>query len=222
MPQRYGQWKLASQYAYVEKCDYSKGKEVVVTYKYKFPTSPEGGCTVAYHVDGAGKIRVTMDYTPVEGLGDMPEFGLMFKLPADFDKVTYYGLGPEENYCDRNKGARLGLFKTTAKENMTPYLLPQECGSRTAVRYAKITDYRGVGLQFAGDNFELSVLPYTPQEMESAAHHFELPESNYTVVRVMKQQMGIAGDDSWGARPHDEYLLDVTKPVHFEFIIAGC
>ena len=222
MPQRYGQWKLASQYATIENCRYTKGKEVVVTYEYKFPTSPEGGCTVAYHVDGTGKIRVAMDYMPVEGLRDMPEFGLMMKLPADFDKVTYYGLGPEENYCDRNQGARLGLFNTTAKDNVTPYLLPQECGNRTGVRYAKVTDYRGVGLQFAGDKFELSVLPYTPQEMESAAHHFELPNSNCTVVRIMKQQMGVAGDDSWGATPHEEYLLDVSKPVHFEFVMAGC
>ena len=77
------------------------------------------------------------------------------------------------------------------------------------------------GLQFAGDKFELSVLPYTPQEMESALHHFELPESNYTVVRIICQQMGIAGDDSWGARPHEEYFPDNTKPLHFEFIMAG-
>lgn len=222
MPQRYGQWKLASQYATIENCRYSKGKEVIVTYEYKFPTNPDGGCTVAYHIDGNGKIRVTMDYIPVEGLGDMPEFGMLFKLPPEFCQVTYYGLGPEENYCDREKGARLGLFKTTAKDNMTPYLLPQECGNRTGVRYAKITDYRGVGLQFAGDKFELSVLPYTPQEIESAAHHFELPNSNCTVVRVTKQQMGVGGDDSWGARTHEEYLLDVSKPVHFEFLMAGC
>jgi beta-galactosidase len=194
---------------------------VVLTYEYKFPTNPEGSCTVEYHVDGSGKIRVVMDYVPVEGLSIMPEFGLMMKLPADFDKVTYYGLGPEENYCDRNKGAKLGLFKTTAKDNMTPYLLPQECGNRTGVRYAKVTDNRGVGVQFAGDKFELSVLPYTPQEMESALHHTELPESNATVVRIMLAQTGIAGDDSWGARPHDEYFIDVTKPVHFEFVMAG-
>lgn len=222
VPRRYGQWKLASQYAYVENVSYSGGKEVVVTYNYKFPTSPEGRCTVTYRVDGTGKIRVSMDYIPVEGLHDMPEFGLMFKLPAEFDKVTYYGLGPEENYCDRNKGAKLGLYQTNAKDNLTPYLLPQECGNRTGVRYAKVTDYRGVGVQFAGENLELSVLPYTPQELETATHHFELPNVNYTVVRVMKQQMGIAGDDSWGARPHEEYLLDVSKPVHFEFVMAGC
>ena len=222
VPQRYGQWKLASQYAGVAKCQYSKGKEVVLTYEYKFPTSPQGGCTITYRVDGSGVIRVSMDYEPVEDLHDMPEFGLLLKLPVQFDKVTYYGLGPEENYCDRNQGARLGLFKTTAKDNVTPYLLPQECGNRTGVRYAKVTDYRGVGLQFAGDSIELSVLPYTPQEMESAEHHFELPEINCTVVRVMMQQMGVAGDDSWGARPHDEYLIDVSKPLHFEFVMAGC
>ena len=222
MPVHHGQWKLASQYASAGYCSYSKGKEVVLTYEYKFPTNPEGGCIVEYRVDGSGKIRVIMDYTPVEGLSAMPEFGLMMRLPAEFDKVTYYGLGPEENYCDRNKGAKLGLFKTTAKDNMTPYLLPQECGNRTGVRYAKVTDNRGVGVQFAGEQFELSVLPYTPQEMESALHHTELPESNTTVVRIMLAQTGIAGDDSWGARPHEEYFIDVTKPVHFEFVMAGC
>ena len=222
LPQSGGQWKLASQYAAVTNCSYSKGKEVVITYEYKFPTGKTGGCTVAYHVDGSGKIRVTMDYTPVEGFGEMPEFGLLFKLPAEFDKVTYYGLGPGESYCDRNQSVRLGLFQTTAKENVTPYLLPQESGNRTGVRYAKVTDYCGAGIQFAGDKFELSVLPYTPQEMESAAHHFELPKINYTVVRIVKQQMGVAGDDSWGARPHEEYMLDASKPMHFEFVMAGC
>ncbi len=222
MPQRYAQWKLASMYATIESCQFAKGKEAVVTYEYKFPTSPEAGCTVAYHISGNGMIRVTMDYTPVEGLGDMPEFGMMFKLPADYDKVTYYGLGPEENYCDRKQGARLGLFHTTAKDNVTPYLLPQECGNRTGVRYAKVTDYRGVGLVFAGENLEFSVLPYTPQELETAAHHYELPEVHYTVVRVAKQQMGVAGDDSWGARTQEEYLIDVSGPVHFEFVMAGC
>lgn len=222
MPQRYGQWKLASQYAVIDKCSFNEGKEAVVTYEYKLPTTPEAACTVAYHVSGNGMVRVVMDYTPVKELHDMPEFGLMFKLPADFDKVTYYGLGPEENYCDRNTGAKLGLYKTTAKENVTPYLCPQECGNRTGVRYAKVTDYRGTGIQFAGDNLEFSVLPYTPQEMESAGHYYELPKVHYTVVRVMKQQMGIAGDDSWGATPHEEYLIDVSKPVHFEFVMAGC
>jgi len=222
MAQRYGQWKLASMYAYISSWELKKGKEAVITYEYKLPTTPEAGCTVAYHIAGNGSIRVTMDYTPVEGLTEMPEFGMMFKIPGDYDKVTYYGMGPEENYCDRNKGAKLGLYQTTAKDNVTPYLMPQECGNRTGVRFAKVTNYRGEGIQFAGDGFELSVLPYTPAEMENAYHYHELSEPNYTVIRVAKQQMGVGGDDSWGARTHDEYLLNVSRPVHFEFVFAGC
>lgn len=222
MPQRYGQWKLAGMYAGISSCTLTKGKEAVVTYEYSLPMNPAAGCTVAYHIAGNGSVRVTMDYTPVEGVTDMPEFGMMFKIPADFDKVTYYGLGPAENYCDRNKGAKLGMYKTTAKDNVTPYLMPQECGNRTGVRYAKVTNYQGAGMQFAGDNLEFSVLPYTPAEMENAGHYYELSDPHYTVIRVAKQQMGVGGDDSWGARTHDEYLLDVSKPVHFEFVFAGC
>lgn len=222
MPQRYGQWKLASMYATISSCKLTKGKEAVVAYEYHLPTTPTAGCTVAYHIGGNGSVRVTMDYTPVDELKDMPEFGMMFRIPADYDKVTYYGFGPEENYCDRNRGAKLGLYKTTAKENVTPYLMPQECGNRTGVRYAKVTNYQGTGLQFAGDGFELSVLPYTPAEMENAYHYHEMSAPNYTVIRVAKQQMGVGGDDSWGARTHEEYLLDVSRPVHFEFVFAGC
>lgn len=222
MAQRYGQWKLASMYAYISSWKLEKGKEAVITYEYTLPTTPEARCTVAYHVAGNGSIRVTMDYTPVKGLSEMPEFGMMFKIPCDYDKVTYYGMGPEENYCDRNLGAKLGLYHTTAKDNVTPYLMPQECGNRTGVRFAKVTNYRGEGIQFAGDGLELSVLPYTPAEMENANHYHELAKPNYTIVRVAMQQMGVGGDDSWGARTHEEYLLDVSKPVHFEFVFAGC
>jgi len=222
MTQRYGQWKLASMYAGISSWKLEKGKEAVVTYEYTLPTAPEAKCTVAYRIAGNGSVRVTMDYTPVAGLSEMPEFGMMFRIPADYDKVTYYGMGPEENYCDRNKGAKLGLFKTTAKDNVTPYLMPQECGNRTGVRFAKVTNYRGEGMQFAGDGFELSVLPYTPAEIESAYHYHELAAPHYTVIRVAKQQMGVGGDDSWGARTHEEYLLDVSRPIHFEFLFAGC
>ncbi|MGN0505435.1 MAG: glycoside hydrolase family 2 TIM barrel-domain containing protein [Lachnospiraceae bacterium] len=222
MPQRYAQWKLASMYACIADCSLKKGREAVITYEYEFPTSPKAGCTVAYHVAGDGSVRVTMDYTPVDGLSEMPEFGMMFKIPADYDRIRYYGLGPEENYCDRNQGAKLSVYETTAKENVTPYVIPQECGNRTGVRYAKVTNRQGAGLQFAGDALDFSVLPYTPHELENAGHHYELPEVHHTVIRVALRQMGIGGDDSWGARTHDEYLLDVSRPLYFEFVFAGC
>ena len=104
---------------------------------------------------------------------------------------------------------------------LQPYLVPQECGNRTGVRWAEVTDYRGRGIRFTGDGMEFSALPWTPHEIENAAHGYELPPVYSTVVRASLMQMGVAGDDSWGARTHDEYLIDVSKPLRFEFSFEG-
>ena len=98
---------------------------------------------------------------------------------------------------DRKEGARLGIYETTAEQNLSRYLVPQECGNRCGVRWAKVMDRRGRGMAFAGDELSVSVLPWTPHELENAAHAYELPPVHYTVVRVALQQMGIGGDDSW-------------------------
>ena len=68
---------------------------------------------------------------------------------------------------------------------------------------------------------EFSALPWMPHEMENAAHPFELPEVHYTVVRVAAQQMGVGGDDSWGAKTHEEYLLDTKNKMKFTFSFKG-
>jgi beta-galactosidase len=188
---------------------------------YDLPTNPKAGCSVEYRVHPCGKVDVRMRYAPVKELGDMPEFGMMMKLDADYDRVRFFGLGPAENYIDRREGARLGLWEYTAKENFTPYLLPQECGNRTGVRWAEITDDRGRGLKLWLNGGEFSALPWTPHEIENAAHGYELPPVNYTVVKMSSRQMGIGGDDSWGARTHPEYLIDITRPVEFAFSFRG-
>lgn len=66
-----------------------------------------------------------------------------------------------------------------------------------------------------------SALPYTPHEIENAAHHFELPKRHYTVIRAAKGQMGVGGDDSWGAWPQPETLLDVSGKMEFVFYLKG-
>ena len=104
---------------------------------------------------------------------------------------------------------------------MARYLVPQECGNKTEVRYAKVTDNRGRGLIFAGDRMSFSALPYTPHELENARHVYELPNVHYTVVRAALAQMGIGGDDSWGARPHAEYLIPGDKRLEFSFVFKG-
>lgn len=236
MPARYAQWKIASMYlshksigdeafALCKPVIEEKGKSIAITFTYNLQTAPAAACQVTYEVFGDGRVKTTLTYDPVKELGDMPEFGMMFKLSADYDHVKWYGLGPEETYADRKKGAKLGIYQNLVKDNMAAYLVPQECGNKEEVRYAEVTDRKGRGMRFemASENGPMcfSALPYTPHELENAMHPFELPEVHYTIVRAAKGQMGVAGDDSWGSLTHPEYLLDISKKLEFTFYFCG-
>ena len=230
MPQRYAQWKIASMYVTtrenqrfadtsprVEKND----NNIAITYTYFMPTTPQSSCEVTYRVFGDGTIETTLSYDPVKELGDMPEFGMMFKLDADYDTVKWYGLGPQETYADRQHGGKFGVYENKVADNIAEYLVPQESGNKCSVRYARVMDKKGRGMLFFGDELSFSALPYTPHELENAAHHFELPPVHYTVVRVAKKQMGVGGDDSWGSHTHPEYLLDASEKMEFTFCFRG-
>ena len=237
MGMRYGQWKIASMY--LSHKDFRKGpygpgnvpevevneKTVKVTYTYLMPTTPTSECRLSYEVFGDGRVKTTLTYDPVKELGDMPEFGVIFKFNADYDRVEWYGLGETETYSDRKKGAKLGIYSNKVADNMARYMVPQECGAKEEVRWAKVTDRKGRGMLFEMDEHNgpmmFSALPYTPHEMENAMHPYELPEVHYTVVRAAKDQMGIGGDDSWGARTHEEYLLKTDKKMEFSFVFKG-
>ena len=237
MGMRYGQWKIASMY--LSHKDFRQGpygpgnvpevevneKTVKVTYTYLMPTTPTSECKLSYEVFGDGRVKTTLTYEPVKELGDMPEFGVIFKFNADYDRVEWYGLGETETYSDRKKGAKLGIYANKVADNMARYMVPQECGAKEEVRWAKVTDRKGRGMLFEMDEnngpMMFSALPYTPHEMENAMHPYELPEVHYTVVRVAKDQMGVGGDDSWGARTHEEYLLKTDKKMEFSFVFKG-
>ena len=237
MGMRYGQWKLASMY--LSHKDFRQGaygpanmpevevneKSVKVSYTYIMPTTPTSECKLSYEIFGDGRVKTTLVYDPVKELGDMPEFGVIFKFNADYDRVEWYGLGEAETYSDRKKGAKLGIYANMVADNIARYMVPQECGAKEEVRWAKVTDRKGRGMLFEMDEnngpMMFSALPYTPHEMENAMHPYELPEVHYTVVRVAKDQMGIGGDDSWGARTHEEYLLKTDKKMEFSFVFKG-
>ncbi|MEZ3488232.1 MAG: DUF4981 domain-containing protein [Lachnospiraceae bacterium] len=236
MPARYAQWKIASMYISdkapddelfkMSVLDVQEGaRSAAVSFTYNLCTIPAAQCRVSYEVFGDGRVKATLTYDPVKELGDMPEFGMLFKLDADYDHVRWYGLGPAETYADRKKGAKLGIYENLVKDNMAAYLVPQECGNKEEVRYAEVTDRKGRGMRFemTAENGPMcfSALPYTPHEMENAMHPFELPEVHYTVIRASKAQMGIAGDDSWGAKTHPEYLIDVSRKLEFSFTFCG-
>ena len=238
MPMRYAQWKIASMYAthkdFRSKERYAPSNapettvyenSVEVAFKYLMPTTPVSECRLAYEVFGDGRVKTTLTYDPVKELGDMPEFGVLFKFNADYDHVKWYGLGPAETYADRKHGAKLGIYENSVSDNMARYLVPQECGNKEGVRWASITNRKGRGMLFEMDKnngpMMFSALPYTPHEMENAMHPYELPEVHYTVVRAAKGQMGVGGDDSWGAHTHPEYLLNTDGKMEFSFVFKG-
>ena len=221
MPQRYGQWKIASLYPkYINFEVIEEIDRATIVYTYDLCTTPQAFCRVAYTVDSHGKIIVKMSYDGVEGLSEMPAFGMGIKIPAEYENVKWYGNGPDENHSDRKHGARLGIFENKVKDNMTQYLMPQECGNKTDVRWFSISDNQGMGLKISAKTpFEFSALPHTSHEIENANHHFELPNIHNTVLTINKTQMGVGGDDSWAAPVHDEYLIPSDKKIEFEFEI---
>ena len=226
MPAEDGQWLLASRYPALDRDVPAPafgldGDAVEVTYRYLLPSSPHRRCSVAYRVDGAGRIEVTLRLEAGEGLPDLPEFGMLFTAPADLHRLTWYGEGPEECYVDRRAGARLGLYSGDVATQLTPYVRPQEAGNHTGVRWASVTDDRGLGLRFeCAEAMEFSALPWTPFEIENARHPNELPPIHSTVLRPALMRRGVAGDDSWGARPLSDYLLPSGELV-FRFAFRG-
>ena len=221
MGRRYGVWKLASMYSTFSetpKVEQRDGR-VQLTFFYDLATQPAAPCTITYIVEQDGRVTMQLSYTAVAELPAMPEFGFLFEMNPVFHHCQWYGLGPEETYCDRCSGAKLGIWQNRVEDNMARYLRPQECGNHTGVRWAQITRADGFGLEFEADTpMDFSVLPYTPHELENADHRYMLPrEGGKTVVRAALRQIGVGGDNTWGAYTHDEYLIHPVpgQPLRF-------
>ena len=227
-PAEDGAWLLASRYLRTS----PEASDPVVTvdadgavtavYRYELPLHPATVCELAYRVDGAGRVEVTQTMELADALPELPEFGTLLTTSADFDRWRWYGDGPEESYVDRRAGARLGVHEADVRTALTPYLKPQEGGSRTGVRWAEVTDGRGVGIRLeSAGGMEFSALPWTPHEVENAAHPSELPPIRRTVLRPALMRRGVGGDDSWGARTLPQYRLPRSGTLRFRFSFTG-
>ncbi len=223
-----GQWLLASRYArpvggHLRTATVTEDDQsVTVAYRYELPTSPRAFADLAYRVTGDGRIAVTQTLDLPAGLPELPEFGLQLATTADAHRLRWYGDGPDETAVDRRLGARVDVFEQDVRTALPPYLKPQESGSRTGVRWATVTDAQGFGLRFEADQrMEFSALPWTPYEIENAQHPNELPPIQRTVLRPALQRRGVAGDDSWGARPHEEFRLPRSGRLELRFSFGG-
>ncbi|MDR7238480.1 glycoside hydrolase family 2 TIM barrel-domain containing protein [Neobacillus drentensis] len=202
------------------KLENDKG-QVTVAFTYQLSISEEVVVKISYTVFADGSVRVKSIYQGADHLPQMPIFAVSFKVPADYDQLEWYAMGPEENYSDRAQGAKLGIFNNSVSENLSGYVMPQESGNRTGVRRVSVTNQDGQGLRISTvtEPLECNFSPYTAFELENTNHQFELPNVHYTVVTVAGKQMGVGGDDSWGAPVHDEHLIHADKDMEFEFII---
>lgn len=219
-----GMWLLASLYAVMSDFDVLEEKDqVTVRFLYDLPIIPAAKTDVAYTVRADGSVLVKAHYHGVKGLPMLPLFGMDIKLKAKYDRYRCYGYGPQENYIDRMQGARLGIYEGQVADNLTPYLVPQECGNKTGVRWLSAEDKNGRGLRFTCTNqpFEASILPYSSWELLNATHLEELPTSSHTWVRLMAAQMGVGGDDSWGAPVHEQYRLPADQDYVLTFTIQS-
>jgi len=206
--------------------------------------APIGGvATVSlfYYMASDGSLSVVESMTDAGGLADAPElfrFGMRFAMPATYDTVDFFGLGPWENYCDRNSAALLGRYKQkVADQYHHGYVRTQESGTHTGLRFFRVLDMDGNGFEVVSAvDFSASALPYSLEQLDVAApegdtqtpnrngqygiprHSLELKPSGNTHVHVDAVQMGVAGINTWGARALEQYRLP-AKEREFRFVL---
>ncbi|MFE5812197.1 glycoside hydrolase family 2 TIM barrel-domain containing protein [Streptomyces sp. NPDC056479] len=197
-----------------------RDKAVEIKVGGTLPTSVESTYTTTYTVFGNGEIKVDNTLHPgAASLPYIPEVGTLLCLPGRFDRLRYYGRGPEENYADRHDGTDVGVYSGTVSEQWTPYIRPQENGNKTDVRWIALTDTRGAGLLVSGEPLlEVNASHFTPEDLSSGVRHeYQLTPRVEVVLRVNHRQMGLGGDNSWGAHTHDQYKLFANRDYSYTY-----
>ena len=180
---------------------------------------------VTYTVSGNGKIKVNCAFvTNKEKLPDMPRFGMRWELPVNFDNLEYFGRGPHENYIDRNRSAFVGLYKSKVEDQYFKYVRPQENGYKTDVRWFELRNENGTGVLVTGAPYVGFSALHNPIEdfdmenMDDYRHTNDIVKKDGVFITTDLIQMGVAGDNSWGARPYPEYSVP-AKNYAFSFTI---
>ena len=161
-----------------------------------------------YIVYGNGDVVVASTFSPGGKVPELPRLGLQGAIGKDYDTMTWYGRGPQENYWDRHTGAAVGQYSGKIEDLDHDYVKPQENGNRTDVRWVAWTNAAGEGLMAVGlPLLSVSSWTYTQDNLEKAMHINNLPREDFITINLDYKQTGVGGDDSWGAKPHTQYTL---------------
>ncbi len=193
----------------------TEGQEVVARYRLKYVDIPYQISYFIYN-DGSVKVSGSMDLTGKK-MPDLPRFGMKMEVPKSFENVEYYGRGPWENYSDRSRSSFIGQYSCKAEELQYDYIRPQENGYRTDVRWVIFSNEKA-GIRFEGVggpicfnaryNFEEDMDPGFTKKQQ---HTIDVDKRNTLAVNIDWKQMGVGGDNSWGARPLPQYRLTDDK-----------
>lgn len=221
-PSRNGTWRYAGVDRKVTDVTVEpiSDRAVRISVTGTLPTTVPSTYATTYTVFGNGEIKVDNAFHPgAATLPYIPVVGTMLFLPGELDHVDWYGRGPEENYWDRNTGTDVGLYSSTVAEQWTDYIRPQENGERTDVRWVALTNRSGVGLLASGEPLlEMNASHFTPEDLSVGARHdYQLTPRADVVLRLNYRQMGVGGDNSWGAQTHNEYKLFADEDYAYTY-----
>lgn len=202
----------------VESADKNALGQVVV--KIKWSVSFFSNVSSIIVISPNGEIEITHTGTPK--MFKLTRFGTKLGLLREFDRVKWYGRGPQETYCDRKTGGKITLHEMSVADLEHHYMRPQENGNRTDVRYAEITNEKGEGLRFeaVGETpICFSAWHYTQDELQKATHIHELRHRDITVFNVDLNQLGVGGDLPGDARVREPYIMHSGKQYTYTFKI---
>lgn len=164
-------------------------------------------CDIVYTIQGSGEVLVDTHVLPGEGLPFLPRIGLQMHMPGEFEQFSWYGRGPHETYVDRKTGAQIGVYHGTVDEQYVPYIVPEENGNKTDVRWVTLTNAQGIGLHASGNRLlEISAHHFTPEDLTAARHLHELARRKEIIVNLDYAQSGL-GSASCGPGRLEKYRL---------------
>ncbi|AIQ34883.1 beta-galactosidase [Paenibacillus sp. FSL R5-0345] len=216
-------WKNAGKNRTVTRVDVTKigEKAVRIDVEETLPTSTVSTYKISYTIFGNGDIKVASELKPgAASLPEIPEVGNLMTIPGQFEQMSWYGRGPQENYQDRNSGSDVGQYSGTVKDQFFPYIEPSETGNKTDVRWVALTNNDGAGLMAIGSpTIEANALHHTPEDLDGPKHPHEVPYREDITLRLNYKQMGLGGDNSWGAKPHAPYMLLANKTYNYSYTL---
>ena len=170
-----------------------------------------------YTVRGDGSVKIDVTGEPkCEWPDTLPRIGLQLGVPDNLVSADWYGRGPGESYVDSLQAGKFGVWSADVDGLYTPYIMPQENGNRSDVRWVALTDARGVGLLAVGmPTLNFSAHRYTPEDFAAAKHTHELEPRDEVIVHLDYKHNGL-GSASCGPGPLEKYLL---KPGPFSFSV---